>query len=201
MHYFSDSVERAIEELVKLPGIGRKSAQRLVFYLLRASKERVYNLSQALRELKDKVIYCSICFNITEVEPCAICANKNRDHDLICVVEEANDILALEKTGSYRGVYHVLGGALSPLDGIGPDELRIKELIKRLTAATKEIIIATNPNAEGEATALYLSKLVRPLNIKISRIARGLPIGTELEFADEITLSQALEGRVTVDSI
>jgi recombination protein RecR len=200
MHYFSDSVERAIEELVKLPGIGRKSAQRLVFYLLRASKERVYNLSQALRELKDKVIYCSICFNITEAEPCAICANKNRDHDMICVVEEANDILALEKTGSYRGVYHVLGGALSPLDGIGPDELRIKELIKRLTMTTKEIIVATNPNAEGEATALYLSKLVHPLNIKISRIARGLPIGTELEFADEITLSQALEGRVTVDS-
>lgn len=201
MHYFSDSVERAIEELVKLPGIGRKSAQRLVFYLLRTPKEKVYHLSQAIRELKDKVIYCSLCFNITETEPCAICANKNRDHDQICVVEEANDILALEKTGVYRGIYHVLGGALSPLDGIGPDELRIKELIRRLTASTKEMIIATNPNAEGEATALYLSKLVRPLNIKISRIARGLPIGTELEFADEITLSQALDGRVTVDSI
>jgi len=201
MNYLSESVLRAIEEIVKLPGIGRKTAQRVVFHLLKIPKEKVYNLTKAINELKEKVRYCSICFNITETDPCAICTGANRNKNLICVVEEANDILAFEKMGSYRGVYHVLGGSLSPLDGIGPDDLRVKELIRRLDHATEEIIIATNPNAEGEATALYLSRLIGPLRIKVSRIAKGLPVGTDLEYADEITLSQALDGRVVISSV
>lgn len=198
MNYLSGTVERAIEELAKLPGIGRKSAQRLVFHLLRTPKEKVLNLTRAISELKEKVVYCSTCFNITESDPCLICNSTARNQDIICVVEEANDILAIEKIGHYKGVYHVLGGALSPLDGIGPDELRVKELLKRLTAETEEVIIATNPNTEGEATSLYLSKLIKPLNIKVSRIAKGLPVGTDLEYADEITLSQALDGRLQI---
>jgi len=198
MQYLSETIERAIEEFVKLPGIGRKSAQRLVFHLLRLPKEKVLSLTDALIEIKEKVVYCSICYNVTEADPCSICKSENRDKSTICIVEEANDILAFEKTGNYHGVYHVLGGALSPLDAIGPDELRIKELMHRLAGDVKEIIIATNPNAEGEATALYLSKLIKPLSIKITRIARGLPVGTDLEYADEITLSQALEGRVII---
>lgn len=200
MNYLSESVERAIEEIVKLPGIGRKSAQRLVFYFLRIPKEKVFSLTKAINELKEKVRYCSVCFNITESDPCSICSGVNRNKNVICVVEEANDILAFEKMGGFRGVYHVLGGALSPLDGIGPDELRVKELIRRLTGDVEEVIIATNPNAEGEATALYLTKLILPLQIKVSRIAKGLPVGTDLEYADEITLSQALDGRVVVSS-
>lgn len=198
MHYFSESVERAIEELIKMPGIGRKSAQRLVFHLMRLPREKVQYLTQALIDLKDKVIYCSTCYNITETDPCPVCASTHRDHRIICVVEEANDILAIERTSHYQGTYHVLGGALSPLDGIGPDELRVKELLQRMQGEMEEVIIATNPNAEGEATALYLSKLIKPLNIKITRIAKGLPVGTDLEYADEITLSQALAGRITL---
>lgn len=201
MNYLSESVLRAIEEIVKLPGIGRKTAQRVVFHLLKIPKEKVYSLTKAINELKEKVRYCSICFNITEIDPCSICTGPNRNKNVICVVEEANDILAFEKMGSYRGVYHVLGGSLSPLDGIGPDDLRVKELIRRLDHETEEIIIATNPNAEGEATALYLSRLIGPLRIKVSRIAKGLPVGTDLEYADEITLSQALDGRVVISSL
>jgi recombination protein RecR len=201
MNYLSESVMRAIEEIVKLPGIGRKSAQRLVFHLLRIPKEKVFSLTRAINELKEKVRYCSICFNITESDPCSICSGNSRNKNIICVVEEANDILAFEKMGSFKGVYHVLGGALSPLDGIGPDELRVKELIRRLSSEIEEVIIATNPNAEGEATALYLSKLIGPFQIKVSRIAKGLPVGTDLEYADEITLAQALEGRVVISWI
>lgn len=198
MHYSSETVERAIHELSKLPGIGRKSAQRHVFYLLKAQTSEVEALAQALVELTQKVKYCYICFNITEQEPCPICSDVNRDRRMICVVEEANDIIALEKTGEYRGLYHVLGGALSPLDGIGPEELKIKELLARLPGIVQEIIIATNPNTEGEATTLYLSKLIKPLQIKISRIARGIPVGADIEYADEMTLTRALEGRILI---
>ena len=196
MQYLSATVERAIEELSKLPGIGKKSAQRLTFYLLRQPEHRVQVLTRALNELKEKVVYCSECFNFTETDPCSICSSPTRDKTVVCVVEEANDILAIEKTNQFDGVYHVLGGVLSPLDGIGPDEIRVKELLQRLTEATREIIIATNPNAEGEATALYLAKLIKPMNIRITRIAKGLPVGTDLEYADALTLSQALEGRI-----
>jgi len=196
MRYSSEAVERAIDQLVKLPGIGRKSAQRLVFYLLKIPREEVAALSLSLLELKDKVKYCSRCFNITEADPCQICTNERRDRGTICVVEEANDVLALERTGEYHGLYHVLGGALSPLDGIGPDDLKIKELLARLHDSVTEVILATNPNTEGEATALYLTKLIKPLGMRITRIARGIPVGADLEYADEITLTRALEGRI-----
>lgn len=199
MQYLSRSVETAVIELSKLPGIGRKTAQRLVFYLLKTQRPEVEMLAQALLALKDNVQHCSQCFNLTESDPCALCANPKREHGLICVVEEANDVLALENTSEYRGLYHVLGGALSPLDGIGPDDLRIRELLQRLqnsSAGISEVILATNPNTEGEATAIYLLNLIKPLGIKVSRLARGLPVGGDLEFTDEVTLSRALTGRV-----
>lgn len=194
--YLSNSLQRAVEELSKLPGIGKKSAQRLVFYLLKIPRDEVISLAKSLVDVKDKASYCSICFNITEKNPCIICTNSKRDRSILCIVEEANDVMALEKTGEYRGLYHVLGGALSPLDGIGPDDLRIKELLARLNEQVKEVILANNPNVEGEATALYLSKLIKPLGIKLTRIARGIPVGTDIEYADEITLTRALEGRI-----
>ena len=197
MKYSSEAVERAIHELSKLPGVGRKSAQRHVFYLLKTSQDEVEALAQALVDLKTKVRHCSICFNITENDLCNICTNEDRDKTTICIVEEANDVVALERTFEYKGLYHVLGGVLSPLDGVGPDDLRIKELMTRLDNIN-EIIIATNPNTEGEATAIYLSKLIKPFNIKLTRIARGIPVGADLEYADEVTLSRALEGRVTL---
>jgi len=193
--YSSETVEKAIHELSKLPGIGRKSAQRHVFYLLKQSMDEVRTLAEALIDLKNKVVYCHICFNITEQNPCPICRDEKRDRAILCVVEEANDVIALERTGEFHGLYHVLGGALSPLDGIGPDDLRIKELLGRLDDV-REVIIATNPNTEGEATALYLLKLIKPMGIKISRIARGIPIGADLEYADEMTLARAIEGRL-----
>lgn len=199
MQYLSRSVESAVIELSKLPGIGRKTAQRLVFYLLKTQRPEVEMLAQALLALKDNVRHCSQCFNLTESDPCALCANPKREHSLICVVEEANDVLALENTSEYRGLYHVLGGALSPLDGIGPDDLRVRELLQRLqnsSAGVAEVILATNPNTEGEATAIYLLNLIKPLGIKVSRLARGLPVGGDLEFTDEVTLSRALTGRV-----
>jgi recombination protein RecR len=199
MNYLSNSLQRAIEELSKLPGIGKKSAQRLVFYLLKLPRDEVITLAKSLVDVKDKASYCSVCFNITETNPCAICSNEKRDRSIICVVEEANDVMAFEKTGEYKGLYHVLGGALSPLDGIGPDDLRIKELLSRLTEGVNEVILANNPNVEGEATALYLSKLISPLGIKLTRIARGIPVGTDIEYADEITLTRALEGRITFE--
>ncbi len=198
MQYPSRAMEKAISELSKLPGIGRKSAQRLVFFLLKQTKSEVQELADSLRAIKEKIKFCSICYNITESEPCSICRSSERDRGTICVVEEANDVLAIEKTGEYKGLFHVLGGALSPLEGIGPENLRINELLARLRDSVQEVIIATNPNAEGEATAMYLEKLVRPLNIKISRIARGIPVGGDIEYADEITLTRALEGRVAL---
>ncbi|RKY86519.1 recombination protein RecR, partial [candidate division KSB1 bacterium] len=187
MFYSSESLERLIGEFSKLPGIGRKTAQRLAFYILKLPMEDVEGLATALLDLKNRVQFCSICFNITEVDPCPICQDRTRDQSVICVVEEANDILAIEKTGQYRGLYHVLGGVLSPLDGIGPENLHIQELLQRIVDPVEEIIIATNPNVEGEATATYLSKLISPLGKKITRIARGIPAGSNLEFVDEIT--------------
>ena len=195
MYKSSESVERLIEELAKMPGIGRKTAQRITFYILKETKEEAASLSQAILDVKEKVKYCSICFNITESDPCWICLDGKRDKTSICVVEEANDVLALEKTAEYKGLYHVLGGALSPLDGIGPDNLRIKELLTRLKDDVREVILATNPNVEGEATAIYLSKLMKPLGVKVTRIARGLPVGGDLEYADQVTLTKAIEGR------
>jgi len=189
-------MQRAVEELSKLPGIGKKSAQRLVFFLLKLPREEIVALAKSLVDVKDKASYCSICFNITEKNPCSICMNDHRDRSIICVVEEANDVMAFEKTGEYKGLYHVLGGALSPLDGIGPDDLKIKELLARIKDEVKEIILANNPNVEGEATALYLSKLIMLHGVKLTRIARGIPVGTDIEYADEITLTRALEGRI-----
>lgn len=193
---FSDSVERLVEEFCKLPGIGRRTAQRLTFYILKLRRDEALKLSQAILDVKDKVRYCSVCFNITEEDPCNICKDNKRDKSTICIVEEPKDVLALEKTNQYKGLYHVLGGVLSPLDGIGPDDLRVKELITRLKEKIKEVIIATNPNVEGEATAVYLAKLIKPLGIKVTRIARGVPAGGELEYADITTLANAIEGRV-----
>lgn len=195
----ADSVERLISEFSKLPGIGRKTAQRLTFYLMKVDRSYADALASAIVGLKDHVRYCSICFYVTEQDPCRICADSRRERHLICVVEEPSDVLALEKANVYRGLYHVLGGAISPLDGIGPDDLHIKELLARLKDEVKEVILATNPSVEGEATSLYLSKLIRSLDLRISQIARGLPMGGDLEFADAITLARAIEGRQAME--
>jgi recombination protein RecR len=193
-------VSRLIEAFNKLPGIGPKSAQRLTYYLLRAPQEEAQTLAQAILEMKEKIILCSICQNITDADPCAICDDDQRDHSKICVVEEPLDILALERTGSYKGLYHVLHGVISPMDGIGPDELKMRELLARLKSpeAVQEVIMATNPNLEGEATAMYLTRLIAPLGIRVTRLARGLPVGADLEYADDVTLTRALEGRQEV---
>ncbi len=199
MNYTAESVEHLVEQFAQLPGIGRKTAHRLALYVLKMDREEVVSLAQALINAKDRVRYCSVCSNITENDPCMICSNSKRDRHMICVVEEPSDVLALEKTNEFKGLYHVLGGALSPLDGIGPEDLRIQELLGRLAkASVEEVILALNPNVEGEATTLYLSRLLKPLGIKITRIARGLPVGSDLEYADEATLSRALEGRIAV---
>jgi len=198
MQYSSPSIERLIEEFQKFPGVGRKTAQRLVFYLLRSPKEEIAGLAEAIKAVKEKVGFCSVCFNISEKDPCDICTDPNRDRSLICVVEEASDLWALERTGEYKGLFHILGGVLSPLDGIGPDDLHIKELLSRLKEGVKETILATNPNTEGEATAVYLSNLIKPLKVKVSRIARGLPMGGDLEYADQVTLAKAIEGRTEI---
>jgi recombination protein RecR len=197
--FTAESIEQLAEQFAQLPGIGRKTAHRLALYVVKMQREEVVTLARALVNVKDKVQYCTVCSNITEADPCPICSNTKRDRTTVCVVEEPTDVLALERTNEFRGLYHVLGGALSPLDGIGPEDLRIRELLGRVTDANVgEIILALNPNVEGEATTLYLSKLLKPLGMKITRIARGLPVGTDLEFADEATLSRALEGRIAV---
>ena len=199
MIFTAESVEQLTEQFAQLPGIGRKTAHRLALYVVKMTREDVVTLAKALVNVKDKVRYCSLCSNITESDPCLICSNTKRDRSLICVVEQPTDVLALERTNEFKGLYHVLGGALSPLDGVGPEDLRIKELLQRLSnAIVDEVILALNPNVEGEATTLYLSKLLKPLGMKVTRIARGLPVGTDLEFADEATLSRALEGRIAV---
>jgi recombination protein RecR len=195
--HYPEPVARLIEALQRLPGIGPKTAQRLTFFLLKRPVEEVRELSEALVAVKDRIVYCQTCFNVTDEDPCRICRDPGRDNRLICVVEEPNDLLAMERTGEFRGRYHVLLGALSPLDGIGPEDIKVRELLARLDtgAGTAEVILATNPNVEGEATALYLAKLLRPLGVKVTRIARGLPVGGDLEYADQVTLSKALEGR------
>jgi recombination protein RecR len=194
--HYPEPVARLIDALQRLPGIGPKTAQRLTFFLLKRPAEEVRELSQALLAVKERIVYCRVCFNVADQDPCPICADPRRDGRLLCVVEEPNDLLAMERTGEYRGRYHVLLGALSPLDGIGPEDLKIRELLARLEAGgVAEVIRATNPHVEGEATALYLAKLVRPLSVRVTRIARGLPVGGDLEYADQVTLSKALEGR------
>ena len=190
----AEPVARLIEEFNKLPGIGPKTAQRLTFYLLRMPAEEARGLAEAIVEVKERIGFCSTCFNITESDPCWVCRGA-RDRSMICVVEEPLDVLALERTGYYKGLYHVLHGAISPMEGIGPEELRIRELLGRLGEGVQEVILATNPNLEGEATAMYLTKLLTPLGAKVTRLARGLPVGGDLEYADEVTLTRALEGR------
>ncbi|HWW85974.1 MAG TPA: recombination mediator RecR [Vicinamibacterales bacterium] len=186
---------RLVEELQRLPGIGPKSAQRLAFHILRTPRAQADRLIDAVREVKERVTYCSVCNNITDVDPCAFCDGGDRDHHIICVVEEPQNVTAVEKTHEFKGVYHVLMGALSPLQGIGPDDLKIKGLLSRVSNGVQEIILATNPNVEGEATALYLARLLKPLGVKVTRIAMGLPVGSDLEYADEVTMHKALEGR------
>ena len=199
MIFTAESIEQLAEHFSQLPGIGRKTAHRLALYIVKMQREEVMSLAQALINVKDRVRYCTVCSNITEADPCPICSNTKRDKTVVCVVEEPTDVLALERTNEFGGVYHVLGGALSPLDGIGPENLRIRELLQRLSdSGVEEIILALNSDVEGEATTLYLSKLLKPLGMRVTRIARGLPVGTDLEFADEATLSRALEGRIAV---
>ena len=189
-------ITRVVDELARLPGIGPKTAQRLTYYLLRAPAEQAQALADAITDLKQNVVLCSQCFNITEKSPCEICSNPARDGTRICVVEEPLDVVAIDRTGQYDGRYHVLHGALSPIEGIGPDELKIRELLHRLDPeAVQEVILATNPNLEGDATAMYLMRLIQPLGVTVTRLARGLPVGGDLEYADEITLSNALAGR------
>jgi recombination protein RecR len=194
----SDTLERVADELAKLPSIGRKTAHRIAMYLAKSPAEDVINLSDALLSLKDKIKLCSICCNITEQDPCHICESDKRNKKTICIVEEPSDVFAIERTNEFRGQYHVLHGIISPLDGIGPEDIRIKELLGRLRENIEEIILALNPSVEGEYTITYLTKLIKPLNIKVSRIARGIPVGTDLEFADEITIAKAMEGRITL---
>lgn len=196
MAYYPEPLARLIDALQRLPGIGPKTAQRLTFFLLKRPADEVQTLADAVARLKSEIVHCSVCFNVTEEDPCRICKDPTRDTRLLCVVEEPNDLLAMERTGQFRGRYHVLLGALSPLDGIGPEDLRVRELLARLEAGpVEEVILATNPNVEGEATAIYLAKLLKPLVPRVTRIARGLPIGGDIEYADEVTLAKALEGR------
>jgi len=196
MNYYGNYITSLIEELASLPGIGRKSAQRLAFYIIDMPEEKAMALSASIAEAKRNVRYCCVCGNLTDSDVCPVCANPKRDHKTIMVVEDPRDMAAYEKTRDYNGVYHVLHGVISPMNGIGPSDIRIKELLKRIEDdSLQEIIIATNPNVEGEATAMYLSRLIKPLGVKVSRIANGVPVGGDLEYVDEVTLSRALEGR------
>lgn len=194
----SETLEKVAEELSKLPSIGRKTAHRIAMHLAKCPEEDVKNLSEALLKLKQNIKFCSVCCNITETDPCPICSSPKRSKSSICIVEEASDVFAIEKTNEYKGLYHVLHGIISPLDGIGPEDIKIRELLTRLSDHVDEIILAINPSVEGEYTITYLTKLLKPLNIKLSRIARGIPVGTDLEFADEITIAKALEGRIVL---
>jgi recombination protein RecR len=190
------ALDNLVEELCRLPGIGEKTAQRLAFFILRTPAVRAERLARAVVEIKEKIIFCSECSGITETDPCAICTDPSRDRGLICVVEDPSDVFLIERTGAYKGLYHVLMGALSPLDGIGPEQLKIDALIKRVTqGGVREIICATNPNMEGDATVLYLAQLMKPRGVRLTRLAHGLPVGGHLEYADEVTLSRSLEGR------
>jgi recombination protein RecR len=190
-----DPLVRLIEELQRLPGIGPKGAQRLAFHILRTPREQADRLVEAVRDVKERVTYCSVCNNITDADPCAFCSNSARNHNMICVVEEPQNVTAIERTREFKGVYHVLMGALSPLQGIGPDDLKIKGLLTRLQNGVSEVILATNPNVDGEATAIYLARLLKPLGVRVTRIAMGVPVGSDLEYADEVTMHKAIEGR------
>lgn len=196
MSFYAAPVAKLIEEFEKLPGIGHKTAQRLAFHVLNLPPEKAESLAAAIMNAKSKIKYCSVCCNLTDVDPCNICSNASREHSSICVVEEPKDVVAMERTREYKGLYHVLHGAISPMEGIGPEDIKIKELLERVRDGNiKEVIIATNPNIEGEATAMYIAKLLKPLGIKTTRIAHGIPVGGDLEYADEVTLAKALEGR------
>ncbi|MBR9974990.1 MAG: recombination mediator RecR [Bacteroidetes bacterium] len=194
----SPSLDALIAEFARLPGIGRKTAQRLALHVLRRPREEAEQMAAALLSVKDNVRSCSLCCNITEDDPCAICCSDKRTHSVVCVVEESNDVFAIERSNEYRGLYHVLGGRLSPLEGIGPDDLHIRELLDRTNGGVEEIILAMNPNVEGEATTLYLSRLLKPMGLRITRIARGIPMGSDLEFTDAATISRAFEGRIAL---
>lgn len=201
MSMYAGPVQDLIDELGRLPGVGPKSAQRIAFHLLKVPAEDALRLSRAIVEAKERVTFCTRCFNLAEGQECSICTDDRRDSSVICVVEESRDIVAVEKTGEFRGRYHVLQGAISPIEGIGPDQLRVKELLARLEPeGVQEVILCTNPNIEGEATAMYLGRLLKPLGVKVTRIASGLPVGGDLEYADELTLGRALEGRREVDA-
>jgi recombination protein RecR len=191
-----DSLAKLVEQLQKLPGIGAKGAQRLAFHILKNPRDEAERLCDAIREMKERVTYCSTCNNITDQDPCVFCTNPSRDQRIICVVEEPQNVSVVEKTREFRGVYHVLMGALSPLHGVGPDDLKITGLLSRVAAGgVEEIILATNPTVEGEATALYLARLLKPLGVRVTRIAMGIPVGSDLEYADEVTMTRAMEGR------
>ncbi|MDO5311129.1 MAG: recombination mediator RecR [Clostridia bacterium] len=197
MEYFALPLQNLIEEFEKLPGIGSKTAQRLAFFTLNRSDEEVKKFASAIINAKEQLCYCSVCQNLSDSEVCSVCSNPSRDHSVICVVESPRDVLQIEKTNEFNGVYHVLHGAISPMDNVGPDDIRIKELVGRVSGGDiKEVIMATNPNLEGETTAMYISKLIKPFGINVTRIAHGVPVGGELEFADEVTLSKALKWRV-----
>lgn len=196
MSFYAAPVAKLIEEFEKLPGIGHKTAQRLAFHILNLTQDKAECLANAIRDAKLKTRYCSVCSNLTDVDPCGICSNPVREPSIICVVENPRDVVAMERTREFRGLYHVLHGAISPMEGIGPEDIKIKELLARIREGNiKEVILATNPNIEGEATAMYISKLLKPLGIKATRIAHGIPIGSDLEYADEVTLAKALQGR------
>jgi recombination protein RecR len=196
LDFYPVAIEKLIEEFAKLPGIGHKTAQRLTLHVLNLPREEVKEFAEALMKARGTIRYCSVCGNFTDSEVCAICSNPNRDTSTICVVEQPKDIMSMEKIREYNGVYHVLHGVISPMSGKGPDDIRLKELVRRINGDVKEIIVATNPNVEGEATAMYISKILKPLGVKVTRIAHGIPVGGDLEYADEVTLSKALEGRV-----
>lgn len=197
MDYYVSPLQNLIEEFEKLPGIGNKTAQRLAYYILNQPKERAEKFAKALTEAKSKICYCSVCQNLSDTEICPVCSSPVRDQSIICVTENPRDVMQMEKTNEFKGVYHVLHGAISPMDNIGPDEIKIKELIKRVNEGNvKEVIMATNPNLEGETTAMYISKLLKPFGVKVTRIAHGVPVGGEIEYADEVTLSKALKWRV-----
>lgn len=194
--YYPPPVAKLIDELTRLPGIGPKTAQRLAFHILALPTENVASLAGALVEAKEKTVYCSVCQNISDRDPCPLCRSNDRDASMICVVQEPRDVVAMERTREYHGLYHVLHGAISPLEGIGPEDIKVRELLVRTGSGTvKEVILATNPNIEGEATAMYIARLLKPIGIRVTRIARGLPVGGDLEYADEVTLTKALEGR------
>lgn len=198
MEFYPVAIEKLIEEFAKLPSIGKKSAQRLTLHILNLPKDEVEEFANALVKARGAIKYCSVCGNFTDTDPCAICSNPNREKDIICVVEQPKDIMTMEKVKEFNGLYHVLHGTISPMQGRGPQDIRIRELVARMSGDVKEVIVATNPTIEGEATAMYISKILKPLDVKVTRIAAGIPVGGDLEYADEVTLSKALEGRTVI---